>query len=760
MSINDMANDCYPLFIYNNHILLQQALIYKNINTQETINRINIKNIKPFTAEEYLIYTSIILSDFIHKLTLNPHMDYIFESASSLLISHINWLSSIIDNDDANNINISQLSLIEKYLTKALSLSYNKDIPEIFRKLSLNILYINIIKSFLLSYNSSLIINQQIINKCAFLLELSKGLTYRRELFEIINNKLLNPDLLKKKEKTHRVIWPNQKLSDDEIIIKQYQKNFEKENDEDLRLNIILYDKYAKEEVLNYDFFQENYINIIPNCWTVCSITFDVEHYCFYICKYHKNMSPIIFHIPIKRHISHKKLSSLSLSTSNSYFEFDKGINYLKNILYKENNNSEMTQYSNYTEDEKLNNISSEEKANWWNERIDLDRHLEETLIKMEVSWIGGFKGILCPIIKNYQKERQMFKQDLEKFIENIIFKQDENANFIEFDQNICDCFLYLKDDALDCELEDVIYYLLDYYQSYGIKIDYTRIDIDMQTRILRKILQKYKKLKLYDFDEHIILIPDKQTEIIPWENLPILHDRPTSRILSLSLLRDRILFIKNQDHHSPNSIDKYIIDANHSTYYILNPGGDLMNTQNKFQDQFENKTHWIGISGKEPTEEEYLNGLKNYQLLMYFGHGGGECYIKGRTIRNNIKSKCAVTLLMGCSSGLLKTSGDYDPTGNSINYILGQSPALTANLWDVTDRDIDRLTQGLLEEWGIITEKNEENDSLYYKLDLLFNDDNDNNTLVLARRRCKLKYLIGAATVIYGIPVYNKIRS
>ncbi|OUM64160.1 hypothetical protein PIROE2DRAFT_42825, partial [Piromyces sp. E2] len=254
--------------------------------------------------------------------------------------------------------------------------------------------------------------------------------------------------------------------------------------------------------------------------------------------------------------------------------------------------------------------------------------------------------------------------------------------------------------------------------------------------------------------DEHVIIIPDKETECIPWENLPILHDKPTTRMLSLSLLRDRILLTKNEYELQSKSktnnsridsylSDKYIIDTR-STYYILNPGGDLMNTQNKFQRQFERQSHWLGLSGKAPTEKEYMNGLSNYQLFMYFGHGGGECYIKGRTIRNHNEKKCAVTLLMGCSSGLLKSSGAYDPTGNSINYILGLSPALAANLWDVTDKDIDRLTQGLLEEWGVLSPLSSHTSST------------TEDPLVLARRRCKLKFLIGASTVIYGIPIYN----
>jgi len=269
-------------------------------------------------------------------------------------------------------------------------------------------------------------------------------------------------------------------LNQDLNSIKQQGSKALKNND----INYILYIKYLQEDHFGFNTFQEDYINIIPDQWTVCSITFDHDRHCFYFCRYHSNRRPLIFHIPIKRHISHKKTTT----TSNPFFEFEKGVSYLRNLLYKENNNSEMTQYSGYTEDEKINNISSEEKANWWNERIDLDRHLEELLIKMEVQWIGGFKGIFCPVIKGYEKERLQFRKELENFIGGIVLKLDSES-YLEFDQEVCDCFLHLKEDVLDSELEDVIHYFLDYYQGYGIVVDYNKIDLDM---VKRKIFFLY----------------------------------------------------------------------------------------------------------------------------------------------------------------------------------------------------------------------------------------------------------------------------
>ena len=56
--------------------------------------------------------------------------------------------------------------------------------------------------------------------------------------------------------------------------------------------------------------------------------------------------------------------------------------------------------------------------------------------------------------------------------------------------------------------------------------------------------------------------------------------------------------------------------------------------------------------------------------------------------------------LLMGCSSGRLRT--ERGATGNACvgpvaTYAAHGSPCVVVNLWDVTDRDIDRFTHRLL---------------------------------------------------------------
>ena len=64
-------------------------------------------------------------------------------------------------------------------------------------------------------------------------------------------------------------------------------------------------------------------------------------------------------------------------------------------------------------------------------------------------------------------------------------------------------------------------------------------------------------------------------------------------------------------------------------------------------------------------------------------------------------------------------------------------SPLFLGNLWDVTDRDIDRYTEALLQGW---LRAGSGAPLLYY--------------VSQARQAPRLKYLIGAAPVAYGLPV------
>lgn len=70
----------------------------------------------------------------------------------------------------------------------------------------------------------------------------------------------------------------------------------------------------------------------------------------------------------------------------------------------------------------------------------------------------------------------------------------------------------------------------------------------------------------------------------------------------------------------------------------------------------------------------------------------------------------------------------------------LFSSPLVLGNLWDVTDRDIDRYMQALLNNW---LKAGSGTPLLQY--------------IIESRQAPKLRYMIGAAPVAYGLPVFLK---
>lgn len=78
------------------------------------------------------------------------------------------------------------------------------------------------------------------------------------------------------------------------------------------------------------------------------------------------------------------------------------------------------------------------------------------------------------------------------------------------------------------------------------------------------------------------------------------------------------------------------------------------------------------------------------------------------------------------------------------------RSPTLVANLWDVTDRDIDKFSQAVFDKVHLSREH----------VARWAPEENEGQVSIVAavaqsRDVCKLKYLTGAAPVVYGIPFY-----
>ena len=273
---------------------------------------------------------------------------------------------------------------------------------------------------------------------------------------------------------------------------------------------------------------------------------------------------------------------------------------------------------------------------------------------------------------------------------------------------------------------------------------------------------------------QHTVLVLDKELHCFPWESLPCLINQAVTRLPSLSCLRDRIL---QQRRQQPRKMDdanngeiEFYVDRR-SGAYVLNPAGDLKATQETFKGSMNDLGQWEGLTGVAPSEEQMKGFLQERDIFLYFGHGSGSQYIRPRTFQR--LEKCAVALLMGCSSGKLTEAGEFEPYGTPMSYMLADCPAMLATLWNVTDKDIDRFSETVLQKWGLVLRQPAPDSSPIKKTARArgkskarhsppapaMSPENGNMSLDQAvaqgRGSCIFRYLNGAAPVVYGIPVF-----
>ncbi|KAF5376561.1 hypothetical protein D9757_008275 [Collybiopsis confluens] len=379
-------------------------------------------------------------------------------------------------------------------------------------------------------------------------------------------------------------------------------------------------------------------------------------------------------------------------------------------------------------------------RAKWWGERKALDTRLRELLENIEYCWLGAFKTILSKNPHLSPEAINSLRIQLDRVFQRGLRLQDRKTkeralghkkapseslnapNRVTLDDALVECFSTLASDCRDEELEDLVYFVLDLYQIHGVPVAIAEVDIDQVVIDLRSVLEQHaEKIKNVghgrvgafgysrrDYqDEHLFLVLDKNIQGLPWENIPILQKRSVSRIPSMAFLFDRVHFsrvVQTSDPIRDSSSGCAMVDPR-KVYYIINPSGDLERTEERFSPWLKamEKVGWQGISGRAPSELQVLNALQRTDLVIYFGHGGAEQYVRSHKLRS--LPRCAAVMLWGCSSGALKDMGDFDRVGTPLNYMYAGCPTLVANLWDVTDKDIDTFSQSVFDKLHIFPE-------------------------------------------------------
>lgn len=287
----------------------------------------------------------------------------------------------------------------------------------------------------------------------------------------------------------------------------------------------------------------------------------------------------------------------------------------------------------------------------------------------------------------------EAFRTQIESaFKRSIQMQEKKQKSPMRLTNALLECFASLSPKCRDEELADLVYFILDLYQFHGTPVATAEVDIDEVVIDLRAALEEHAarcrgKVSTPP-DAHTFLVLDKNVAGIPWESLPVLRGRSISRIPSVDFLLDRVQFCKQMEG-TQEPVDRTTVDPR-KVYYVLNPSGDLQNTEGRFLPWLKDMASvgWEGIVGRAPSELQLSNALTRKDLVMYasaslfliftrclalscsyFGHGGAEQYIRSHKLRH--LPRCAATMLWGCSSGALKEMGDFDRTGTPYNYML-----------------------------------------------------------------------------------------
>jgi separase len=137
--------------------------------------------------------------------------------------------------------------------------------------------------------------------------------------------------------------------------------------------------------------------------------------------------------------------------------------------------------------------------------------------------------------------------------------------------------------------------------------------------------------------------------------------------------------------------------------------------------------------------------------MFIYCGHGSAANLhglpSKDLSLIGMREKEFPSALLWGCSSVRLVQRGEHDPGGPLVPYLAQGAKFVVGNLWDVTDRDLDKLSLHCMnlyfeQEQKISHQKQVEHLS------------NIASCLSASRPVCKLSYAVASAAVVYGIPL------
>nr|CAB3262924.1 uncharacterized protein LOC100185242 [Phallusia mammillata] len=354
-----------------------------------------------------------------------------------------------------------------------------------------------------------------------------------------------------------------------------------------------------------------------------------------------------------------------------------------------------------------VDGLKCKDKSLWWTQQRNVNRALGEFVVKFEQKILGIHRGVTLGRVLG--KARKQVIHSVGKIYSKVV-----NIN--------------KTPDTVDHDLIEVF---LSAWHSFSVE---EKISVACQLtnsnaskHVIEVVLTFEEQSKLLAHSAkrgHVILILDKDLQALPWESVTFLRSHSVSRMPSIDVLLWQLRLAKLPNHTNADL---------RNAAYVLNPKGDLSNTEDRFGDWFRSIQSWDGIISRAPARDEWFSYLAEKDVFIYIGHGSGSLYISRELLARRYSRACA--LLMGCKSGQLSEQGITEPEGMPISYLMSGSPCVLSCLWAVTDKDIDKYMVKCISSW---TQQGS-------KL---------TDVVRSSESACKMRNMNGMACVVYGLPV------
>ncbi|KAK0402766.1 hypothetical protein QR680_016517 [Steinernema hermaphroditum] len=374
---------------------------------------------------------------------------------------------------------------------------------------------------------------------------------------------------------------------------------------------------------------------------------------------------------------------------------------------------------------ESIKSTEIKESVAFWRTRKRLDKRLKDIVLSVEDKWFGPILPFLLPYSDEVPPElvasltKRKMPEELAKSL-------------------LCAAALA---ESRNCWLDLVKFVCNNSNVSYRAIKTAVAGSYDNFTEEDREAVRRCVKNKFTIFNLPAAL------SCIPFESMPFFSEYPlVCRIPSFKLFCNLI----RTTAEVPKPVNC------RSSFYILNPGGDLQDTEKRVRDIIESY-EFDGIRGQAPTSEMIKEVLGKYDVLLYIGHGSGGRYFSRRAVRT---SECkAVSILMGCASvGIESAVHNFDGRSAVYDYMMARCPCVIGCMWMVTDGEIDKYLVALLKYCF----SHLQTTSVDKVVDSVATEEGYRTFLrgiAEARKACRLPYLTGGSVVAYGLPIVSKIH-